>query len=249
MSAAGATYMFGLYSADIKSSLGYDQTTLNLLSFFKDLGGNFRRRRGGKIAVVLEDGVPAAEQGGRLHDPPGAVQPRHADPVRRDDLRRRRDADGDRQSGPDWDLARVPEEIHQHVRLAGEHMELPGSGRVGFPVGDCPHPVQVPPAVDVHDDPPLLLRRPPPDRVQRPRRAVRCVDRDRVLLRSPMAAPFRDHIGDLRAQVLLHALQLRVRRQRPGRTCSTSGSRGICTTRRRGSSWRRWVGSGSRVRT
>ncbi|KAM7462200.1 hypothetical protein LguiA_030321 [Lonicera macranthoides] len=40
MSASGATYMFGLYSADIKSSLGYDQTTLNLLSFFKDLGAN-----------------------------------------------------------------------------------------------------------------------------------------------------------------------------------------------------------------
>lgn len=40
MSAAGATYMFGLYSADIKDSLGYDQTTLNLLSFFKDLGAN-----------------------------------------------------------------------------------------------------------------------------------------------------------------------------------------------------------------
>ncbi|KAL3523509.1 hypothetical protein ACH5RR_016343 [Cinchona calisaya] len=40
MSAAGATYMFGLYSGDIKSSLGYDQTTLNLLSFFKDLGSN-----------------------------------------------------------------------------------------------------------------------------------------------------------------------------------------------------------------
>ncbi|MCE0481430.1 hypothetical protein HAX54_039191 [Datura stramonium] len=37
---AGATYMFGLYSSEIKSSLGYDQTTLNLLSFFKDLGGN-----------------------------------------------------------------------------------------------------------------------------------------------------------------------------------------------------------------
>ncbi|KAK4367076.1 hypothetical protein RND71_014956 [Anisodus tanguticus] len=32
--------MFGLYSGDIKSSLGYDQTTLNLLSFFKDLGSN-----------------------------------------------------------------------------------------------------------------------------------------------------------------------------------------------------------------
>ncbi|XP_062155872.1 protein NUCLEAR FUSION DEFECTIVE 4-like [Alnus glutinosa] len=40
MSAAGATYMFGLYSKDIKSVLGYDQTTLNLLSFFKDLGAN-----------------------------------------------------------------------------------------------------------------------------------------------------------------------------------------------------------------
>ncbi|XAR52327.1 hypothetical protein NMG60_11020322 [Bertholletia excelsa] len=40
MAAAGATYMFGLYSGDIKSSLGYDQSTLNLLSFFKDLGAN-----------------------------------------------------------------------------------------------------------------------------------------------------------------------------------------------------------------
>ncbi|CAM8920272.1 unnamed protein product [Rhodiola kirilowii] len=40
MSAAGATYMFGLYSPEIKHSLGYDQTTLNLLSFFKDLGAN-----------------------------------------------------------------------------------------------------------------------------------------------------------------------------------------------------------------
>ncbi|KAK7269726.1 hypothetical protein RIF29_22461 [Crotalaria pallida] len=40
MAAAGATYMFGLYSPDIKETLGYDQSTLNLLSFFKDLGGN-----------------------------------------------------------------------------------------------------------------------------------------------------------------------------------------------------------------
>ncbi|XP_054784254.1 uncharacterized protein LOC129291109 [Prosopis cineraria] len=40
MAAAGATYMFGLYSPDIKSALGYDQTTLNLLSFFKDVGAN-----------------------------------------------------------------------------------------------------------------------------------------------------------------------------------------------------------------
>ncbi|KAG4918692.1 hypothetical protein AAZX31_20G101100 [Glycine max] len=40
MAAAGATYMFGLYSSDIKTTLGYDQSTLNLLSFFKDLGSN-----------------------------------------------------------------------------------------------------------------------------------------------------------------------------------------------------------------
>ncbi|KAH7855692.1 hypothetical protein Vadar_027704 [Vaccinium darrowii] len=40
MSAAGATYMFGDYSGDIKSSLGYDQTTITSFSFFKDLGGN-----------------------------------------------------------------------------------------------------------------------------------------------------------------------------------------------------------------
>lgn len=40
MSVNGTSYMFGLYSGDIKTSLGYDQTTLNTLSFFKDLGGN-----------------------------------------------------------------------------------------------------------------------------------------------------------------------------------------------------------------
>lgn len=40
MSVSGSTYIFGLYSNDIKTSLGYDQTTLNLLSFFKDMGGN-----------------------------------------------------------------------------------------------------------------------------------------------------------------------------------------------------------------
>ncbi|GAA0187479.1 hypothetical protein LIER_34767 [Lithospermum erythrorhizon] len=40
MAAAGATYMFGLYSSRIKQNLGYDQTTLNTLSFFKDLGAN-----------------------------------------------------------------------------------------------------------------------------------------------------------------------------------------------------------------
>ncbi|CAK7332195.1 unnamed protein product [Dovyalis caffra] len=40
MAGAGATYLFGTYSKDIKGTLGYDQTTLNLLGFFKDLGAN-----------------------------------------------------------------------------------------------------------------------------------------------------------------------------------------------------------------
>ncbi|KAJ4891165.1 Major facilitator superfamily protein [Raphanus sativus] len=40
MACAGATYLFGTYSKDIKSTLGYDQTTLNMLGFFKDLGAN-----------------------------------------------------------------------------------------------------------------------------------------------------------------------------------------------------------------
>ncbi|KAK9940023.1 hypothetical protein M0R45_016700 [Rubus argutus] len=40
MAGAGATYLFGVYSKQIKSTLGYDQSTLNLLSFFKDLGAN-----------------------------------------------------------------------------------------------------------------------------------------------------------------------------------------------------------------
>lgn len=40
MAGAGATYLFGTYSSVIKYSLGYDQTTVNLLGFFKDLGAN-----------------------------------------------------------------------------------------------------------------------------------------------------------------------------------------------------------------
>ncbi|XP_062156971.1 uncharacterized protein LOC133864603 [Alnus glutinosa] len=40
MSTAGTPYAFGLYSGVLKSVLGYDQTTLNLVSFFKDVGTN-----------------------------------------------------------------------------------------------------------------------------------------------------------------------------------------------------------------
>ncbi|KAA8516581.1 hypothetical protein F0562_016913 [Nyssa sinensis] len=53
MSVNGATYMFGLYSGDIKSSLGYDQTTLNLVSFFKDLGGNL-----GLVSGLINEVTP-----------------------------------------------------------------------------------------------------------------------------------------------------------------------------------------------
>ncbi|XP_078181120.1 protein NUCLEAR FUSION DEFECTIVE 4-like isoform X2 [Carex rostrata] len=40
MSVAGATYIFSIYSKDLKSTLGYNQQTLNTLSFFKDVGTN-----------------------------------------------------------------------------------------------------------------------------------------------------------------------------------------------------------------
>ncbi|KAK8697947.1 hypothetical protein V6N13_114079 [Hibiscus sabdariffa] len=40
MAGAGATYLFGTYSKEIKATLEYDQSTLNLLGFAKDLGAN-----------------------------------------------------------------------------------------------------------------------------------------------------------------------------------------------------------------
>ena len=40
MSTAGTPYAFGLYSGVLKSVLGYDQSMLNLVSFFKDVGTN-----------------------------------------------------------------------------------------------------------------------------------------------------------------------------------------------------------------
>ncbi|KAH1066725.1 hypothetical protein J1N35_031712 [Gossypium stocksii] len=36
----GSVYLFGTYSNDIKTTLGYDQTTINLLGFSKDVGAN-----------------------------------------------------------------------------------------------------------------------------------------------------------------------------------------------------------------
>ncbi|KAK9141758.1 hypothetical protein Syun_011158 [Stephania yunnanensis] len=40
MAVNGGTFLFGTYSKAIKHTLGYDQTTLNSLAFFKDLGAN-----------------------------------------------------------------------------------------------------------------------------------------------------------------------------------------------------------------
>ncbi|XP_074353700.1 protein NUCLEAR FUSION DEFECTIVE 4-like [Apium graveolens] len=40
LAGVGGGYMFGMYSKEIKTHLGYDQRTVNLIGFFKDLGGN-----------------------------------------------------------------------------------------------------------------------------------------------------------------------------------------------------------------
>ncbi|XP_062201691.1 protein NUCLEAR FUSION DEFECTIVE 4-like [Phragmites australis] len=40
MSSAGATYIFAIYSKDIKATLGYTQEQLNTVGFFKDVGAN-----------------------------------------------------------------------------------------------------------------------------------------------------------------------------------------------------------------
>ncbi|CAL5028306.1 unnamed protein product [Urochloa decumbens] len=53
LSASGATFIFGMYSKALKSSLGYDQRTLNTLAFFKDLGYNV-----GILAGLLNEVTP-----------------------------------------------------------------------------------------------------------------------------------------------------------------------------------------------
>ncbi|KAL8090351.1 hypothetical protein AgCh_039718 [Apium graveolens] len=53
MAAAGLTYLFGVYSKEIKSTLGYDQSTLNLLGFSKDLGANI-----GVLSGILDEFAP-----------------------------------------------------------------------------------------------------------------------------------------------------------------------------------------------
>ena len=51
MAASGSTYVFALYSKELRSVMGYNQQTLNTLSFFKDLGRS-EKRRGGKECLL-----------------------------------------------------------------------------------------------------------------------------------------------------------------------------------------------------
>ncbi|KAI3761329.1 hypothetical protein L1987_51741 [Smallanthus sonchifolius] len=49
---SGASYTFGIYSAALKSSQGYDQSTLDTVSVFKDIGANI-----GLLSGLLYDAV------------------------------------------------------------------------------------------------------------------------------------------------------------------------------------------------
>uniref|UniRef100_A0A7N2MG14 Nodulin-like domain-containing protein n=1 Tax=Quercus lobata TaxID=97700 RepID=A0A7N2MG14_QUELO len=53
MSVSGSTYIFSVYSNNIKSTLGYDQTSLNLVSFFKDLGSSV-----GVLSLLINEITP-----------------------------------------------------------------------------------------------------------------------------------------------------------------------------------------------
>ncbi|KAM0937233.1 putative major facilitator superfamily, MFS transporter superfamily [Dioscorea sansibarensis] len=54
LAASGATYIFSIYSPELKKSLGYNQQTLNTLSFFKDLGANV-----GVLSGLINEVTPA----------------------------------------------------------------------------------------------------------------------------------------------------------------------------------------------
>ncbi|XP_010541167.1 PREDICTED: uncharacterized protein LOC104814691 [Tarenaya hassleriana] len=56
----GATYTFGIYSSILKSSQSYDQSTLDTVSIFKDVGGTF-----GILSGLLYTAVTSGDGGGR----------------------------------------------------------------------------------------------------------------------------------------------------------------------------------------
>ncbi|KAM0060530.1 putative major facilitator superfamily, MFS transporter superfamily [Helianthus debilis subsp. tardiflorus] len=55
----GASYTFGIYSAALKSSQGYDQSTLDTISVFKDIGANI-----GVLAGLLYSAVTSSSRFG-----------------------------------------------------------------------------------------------------------------------------------------------------------------------------------------
>ncbi|KAI7738987.1 hypothetical protein M8C21_010454 [Ambrosia artemisiifolia] len=58
---SGASYTFGIYSAVLKSSQGYDQSTLDTVSVFKDIGANI-----GILSGLLYDGITHNHRGSGL---------------------------------------------------------------------------------------------------------------------------------------------------------------------------------------
>ncbi|KAM2699834.1 hypothetical protein EV1_038653 [Malus domestica] len=54
--AGGASYAFGIYSSALKSSQGYDQSTLDMVSVFKDIGANAGVLSGILYSVVAFNG-------------------------------------------------------------------------------------------------------------------------------------------------------------------------------------------------
>ena len=54
--AVGASYTFGIYSAALKSTQGYDQSTLDTVSVFKDIGANAGVLSGLLYAAVAGEG-------------------------------------------------------------------------------------------------------------------------------------------------------------------------------------------------
>ncbi|KAI3521717.1 hypothetical protein L1887_11189 [Cichorium endivia] len=54
----GASYAFSIYSATLKSSQGYDQSTLDTVSVFKDIGANI-----GVLSGLLYDAITNNDSG------------------------------------------------------------------------------------------------------------------------------------------------------------------------------------------
>uniref|UniRef100_A0A453M3Z6 Nodulin-like domain-containing protein n=1 Tax=Aegilops tauschii subsp. strangulata TaxID=200361 RepID=A0A453M3Z6_AEGTS len=186
-----------------------------------------------KTETKTEDATSAptaaspAGAGGGLHDPAGAGERGHAGAVPGDHLRRGGHADGDRQHGPDRAVPGLPAQEHQDLHLPHQHLELRRPGHRRLRVGGGAGALQVPAPAHAHPRPAAGVRRAPPHRLRRAAVALRGVGGDRVLLRGAVAAALRHHLRALRPQVLLHALQLRLRGQPHRRLRPQRARRGL----------------------